>query len=1212
MKATKKLLAILLSVAITIAMVPCMSFAGINDGTDAASIEELYLPITVNDFTEMSSYYGQNTGNTWLETNGYNNRLSVGRTTIEQDGVTYHVPNFKGSPLATNVKNSLKATVSGSTRIAKINGTNMTLSGNSTSKPRDLEGIVSCTGGQIGYVDNWISSDEYYVQFDGESVWYEITNTNGVTLRQSSSYNNYYGKTVLTKTSGGAIDIANQDVNNSSAWPALKAALLQRINDLGGADYIDTWNNGTTYNSYATIGECMNSSDAAMWMVNHLFIEGEITEGTYFSRANSHYDTLKCTTVLNGTTITVDGGSYNNYYRYDAFLNNNKNTIYDVENKQIREKVAGETIPNSVPSQYWPLSPNVLGEGNTGELLSMNTRDEGATKNYGHSTVGSGQFVYHKDKDLFFMFYGDDDVMLLIDGTLVMAGGKIQGRTQYGVRFEKEVTKDGVTKTIAEWLGLKEGEVYDFDFFQMERNHYDSNFGIYTNIEILDASAATQKTAYDASGKELAYGQSVAKGSDVTYGFTLTNNSPANSADTDLTFTDELLDVDLSSTEVDLGDNKISDLEYAKYNKPEDRSFTKLTSVDQLKGLLHDGIEKGYSFEIRGFKYNVGTEVRDIPNTVNTTVQGETKLSGGAKKTISGHDDMKLSVADINNSAFILDYAKTATISNADLFGDADNDGVGDELKALYKNNSTEDGKTTSQKVKSISLAKADGKFGTATITEGTKSDDSVQSGTMTYTPKKMLDAAENFTINLGMWSQSKPAAGATVTREYNLAKNIAIIPANNVYYEDDFVTDESKGTVGIEYSGNWTTVDATEGNVEHLDKADKNKVMGSEESLQDDATYTDGSVHYSNEAGAKATFKFKGTGVDVYSKTSMQAGEVWAYLKKASTNASGEKTFVGKKLVVIDNKGAAGEYYQIPTVSFNGLAYGEYEVELMVSTYQAQDGKRDTYYLDGIRVYNPLGRNDMSASDKAAYNDNELNAIFTDLGDVLKDTDLDAIAFVDEDKDGNFVQGDYNGEDKAFAPENEIYLAPKTSVVFKVNKDYNYYVGLKAPKNDVTAEFTGTAQGKKTVAEVSHTADRYYKIVPNSDGEIIIRNEAEEGSDNILAITKVRTAGKDLVVDDTKDETSELDCGIIKDGITTDIKKHPEDAVAMFAKLVSAPYSDEVVKEFSEESAEATEPVVEETKGEVVIDNPSTVNQISALSNLVKRLFKGINSIFG
>lgn len=226
----------------------------------------------------------------------------------------------------------------------------------------------------------------------------------------------------------------------------------------------------------------------------------------------------------------------------------------------------------------------------------------------------------------------------------------------------------------------------------------------------------------------------------------------------------------------------------------------------------------------------------------------------------------------------------------------------------------------------------------------------------------------------------------------------VSVLPANNVYYEDDFVTSTDSGTVGIVYSGDWTV----EGTPDNNTETPNGDIHGWENSLADDTGYSDGSAHISSAAGACATFTFTGTGVDIYSRTNMQTGIIVAILTR-----DGEQ--VANMVLMVDNLAASGDYYQIPTLSIHtiydsatqqevDMPYGTYTLQLMVSTAYTMDADgnyvlddagnpevRSTYYLDGIRVYNPLQSSEDDSVVSGAYGD-ELNAIFTEVRDLLID----------------------------------------------------------------------------------------------------------------------------------------------------------------------------------------------------------------------------------
>lgn len=226
----------------------------------------------------------------------------------------------------------------------------------------------------------------------------------------------------------------------------------------------------------------------------------------------------------------------------------------------------------------------------------------------------------------------------------------------------------------------------------------------------------------------------------------------------------------------------------------------------------------------------------------------------------------------------------------------------------------------------------------------------------------------------------------------------VSVLPANNVYYEDDFVTSTDSGTVGIVYSGDWTV----EGTPDNNTETPNGDIHGWENSLADDTGYSDGSSHISSAAGACATFTFTGTGVDIYSRTNMQTGIIIAILTR-----DGEE--VANMVLMVDDLAASGDYYQIPTLSIHTIydsatqqevemPYGTYTLQLMVSTAYTMDADgnyilddagnpavRSTYYLDGIRVYNPLQSAEGDSIVSGAYGD-ELNASFTEVRDLLID----------------------------------------------------------------------------------------------------------------------------------------------------------------------------------------------------------------------------------
>ncbi len=370
--------------------------------------------------------------------------------------------------------------------------------------------------------------------------------------------------------------------------------------------------------------------------------------------------------------------------------------------------------------------------------------------------------------------------------------------------------------------------------------------------------------------------------------------------------------------------------------------------------------------------------------------------------------------------------------------------------------------------------------------------------------------------------------------RNGNLWTRVNVIPANNVYYEDSFITDTETGVSGFTYNEKWTIVGESDKNTEtpeHLEEKPYGDVHGWIDSMNNDTTFSDGSAHKAdvgtNESkGAQVTFTFVGTGVDIYTRTNNKSGMVLAMLQ-GTTMLEQEKV---TKSVIVDNLAVSGDYYNIPTISFNNLKYGTYKITLAVTgASEAMTGeKRFEYYLDGIRVYNPLGgdrtadhlHDQYNSIIKDAY-ENEQNAIFKTVREILLDNEsfnteeyngqegavfVDCLVGQEDDKGANTTDISVY---ESVGPKNEVYLKEGQAIVLKVNPQYTYYVGMKSLNGQkVYANVTGVDNQKDpTIMEINHSIDQSYKIEPR-DGYIVIGNNLTDkdgqNEEAILSITKL------------------------------------------------------------------------------------------------------------
>lgn len=406
----------------------------------------------------------------------------------------------------------------------------------------------------------------------------------------------------------------------------------------------------------------------------------------------------------------------------------------------------------------------------------------------------------------------------------------------------------------------------------------------------------------------------------------------------------------------------------------------------------------------------------------------------------------------VNKELYVLDYAKPAKLEDKT------------NLQPTRTHLDT-DGMKRFNKERPVSNLKED--YGTANLAEKA----------LTYTPTTM-DWKDYDTF----YSFGKDASNQ------NIWSKVSVMPANNVYYEDDFMT--TSGT-GIVYGGNWEIDGKANNNTETPDNDIHGGWVEDDTGLSNDTGFSDGTAHKGNEKGATATFTFTGTGVDVYTHTTSATLNVLARIQGNGVD----------KVLVMNNQSVSGDYYQIPTLSFMGLDYGTYTVTITTTG-------TGLYYLDGIRVYNPIQGNgdvDEAYGDEAGAMFQSVRDILLESGDLTAGGQADGAVFLDTDKD-NAVIADY----ESYGPKNEVYLAKGQSIAFRVSGDTSetVYIGLKSPTGVETTASVTNGTEETANCKVNHTTDLYYKVTTGENGLVVIENEGTA----LLSITKLRTTGNTRV----------------------------------------------------------------------------------------------------
>ena len=413
-----------------------------------------------------------------------------------------------------------------------------------------------------------------------------------------------------------------------------------------------------------------------------------------------------------------------------------------------------------------------------------------------------------------------------------------------------------------------------------------------------------------------------------------------------------------------------------------------------------------------------------------------------------------------------------------------------------------------------ISSVSFDSKDSTQTIKHGTYGTGAIDmtKNVVTYTLTKTLDSLVAIPIFV------------TFNDKNTIRQQVYIIPASTVYYEDSFATftDGSYNSQDVK----WDTVtdDTTQENVTQALEAlgSKQNVYGYDPAYNSSTKYSLGSAHKvtvsstmaedKNVVWPSATFTFTGTGFDIISLTDNTSGAIYVdvYQGKEATgtpvkrlvvnNYYGYKYDSATSTWAVDNN--ADTLYQIPVMKVTGLDCNQWTVVIKVMYASGQDvlkNKSYNFWLDGIRVYNPMGEDYDYTKDSEGYPQ------YIKLHDEIVKKTSDKTTTL-------FIEGLENADVTTYAnrgPNNEVYLATNQSISFTLTGDLtdieSVQIGAKAPNGNTNLVVNGTAidcKGDKTNTLTSAT-EMYYDITSsaNEGNQVTITNT----SGNILSLTNLK-----------------------------------------------------------------------------------------------------------
>ena len=387
---------------------------------------------------------------------------------------------------------------------------------------------------------------------------------------------------------------------------------------------------------------------------------------------------------------------------------------------------------------------------------------------------------------------------------------------------------------------------------------------------------------------------------------------------------------------------------------------------------------------------------------------------------------------------------------------------------------------------------------GNVTYDEATK--------TFTYTPTEVLKSLATASIAI------------SYTGKEEAILTVGFIPASTVYYEEGFAS----------YSANWVSEGTAHGARQAKEPyGQATNSYGFDPAYRENSANSEGTVARTTKVGSDATFKFNGTGLELYLRTkntSVNAEDVtnhsYMLVQVYAGDTADASNLKRMSFVDVNNLFVAkdtGYGYNTPCWTVDDMALNDYTVvvrfvkgqELAIDGFRVTgtqgDRYNNAYAADGeadmqtAEIRNMVIANAQTNLDFDAYsNANEMYRVTANkvLDAVFDESDkiTGAVILTNDSNGTNTVQVDK--ELLNIGPKNEIYLKPNQAVVMSFDQLFgSVQVGMRSLTGEaVSYKINGTS------ATMNSTVDMYYKV-DLVDKKLVIQNV----SGGILALTRLK-----------------------------------------------------------------------------------------------------------
>lgn len=707
-------------------------------------------------------------------------------------------------------------------------------------------------------------------------------------------------------------------------------------------------------------------------------------------------------------------------------------------------------------------------------------------------------------KAIKFTFSGDDDVWIFIDGKLVIDLGGIHNRLDATINFAKNTWSisesnastvavadangaaisgtlfnvgdtTGILNTTRETFAATDS--HELTIFYLERGGGSSNAEIKFNLPVKDSvSVKKQVSTVDSEGIALD-AVTLAQINNRDFGFTLYKDN-----------------------------NPVANMNYSLLN--ENGQYISTPSTDANGHFtLKNGQTAKFVGEISNNTKNpnsyyvvededVGADAFwQVPTWAYTA-----KVANGATSTASTADGRSMTVtatgSDEAEDSITFTCTNTWVHQNNTSISAVDDKIVIDYGLPVVIDALAND--TVSSGTKSIESV-TDAQYGTATI----------ENGKIVYTLTRQLTGVEVLTYT----AKATASSGVESDNKTATAK-VYIIPATSMYYEENF-----SGLVN--FSDGWSDVGTAQTDPQEPGVVGTvaDSPYGSDAAYLNDSGDSNGSSKYVDTTNGAASFSytFTGTGTSFFARTTNNSG----YMRIVIKDAGGNTKYTAFRDTSYKTDDSTTTLYNIPVFTWTDQDYGTYTVTVSIAGGANAQKYGKEFWLDGIRVINPLNSADANASvANAAYaTDGEANMTVATLRQkLITEAQINDDGTISWNSGDNFVLfTDTNGaitsaeEYKSNGPKEEVYLNEGQSVTFSLTDwDPNtnkIYLGIKAPIGAGTVSINGNTLTINNAADCYYDISNYGTITTDADGTKTVTFKIEATS-SLISVTNIKVTG--------------------------------------------------------------------------------------------------------